>query len=125
MKPYPKDSIEGIAKKERIDEKTAYGQLYPPMHRGQEKNVEAMVLADQAKVIGDYLHVAKDLEKSIKQKVRGFMIWRNKKKELNYVTLFSRNLIPFFSYRRAMKRLSTLNRLLLTQLKMKKMSQNE
>ena len=74
LKPviFPYTSIKAIAAKERSEENEALRVLYPV--GGQEKNVEALKIGDQNKIIGDILPVGKELIRTVQEKVRKIMI---------------------------------------------------
>lgn len=68
LKPviFPYKSIKAIAAKERSEENEALRVLYPM--GGQEKNVEALKIGDQHKIIGDILPVGDELIRTVQEK---------------------------------------------------------
>ena len=68
MKMPALDSPEGIALRSYRDERQAYKEIYP-MHKADfESHTDAMIIAEEHKVIGEFYHVGKDLEKSVEEK---------------------------------------------------------
>lgn len=68
LKPYPRDSLEGIGFNEAQEDKKAYKAIRGTKYLAFEKNTEALAAGDEAKVRWQFELEKKDLAKAVEER---------------------------------------------------------